>query len=98
MVPILRLWWGEPLHARESICERQVLSPNRQISAVGLSWLLPGGRLPDQPPHHFPGEQRLGHISLDERPAVDHLVLLQARVPLPDLVHPYDPVVMPLVR
>ncbi len=76
---------------------------DRQVSVVGLPWLLPDSRLPDsrlpdQPSHHIPGEQWLGHISLDERPAVDHLVLLQARVPLPDLVHPHHPVVMPLVR
>ena len=72
--------------------------PDRQVCAVGLAWLLPGSRLPDQSSHHLPGEQRLGRISLDERPAVDHLVLLQARVPLPDLVHPHHPVVLPLVR
>jgi hypothetical protein len=63
-----------------------------------LTRLLPDSRLPDQPSHHIPAEQRLGHISFDEGPAVDHLVLLQARVPLPDLVHPHYPVVMPLVR
>src|SRR5271166_6270296 len=58
--------------------------PDRQVCGR-LALAAPDSCLPDQPSHHIPGEQRLGHISLDERPAVDHLVLLQARVPLPDL-------------
>ena len=41
--------------------------------------------LPDPALHDVPG-QRLGHVAPDERPATDHLVLLQARVPLPYLV------------
>ena len=54
------------------------------------------GRLPDKCPHALSWQEGLVGRALDVWAAVDHLVLLQAGIPLSDLVHADDPAVLPL--
>jgi hypothetical protein len=56
------------------------------------------GPLPDQGADDFAARQRLVVGAFDVGAAVDHLVLLEAGIPLADLVHPHDRSVLPVPR